>query len=149
ASHELATHLTAAGIQVLDIFPCPENPYTIYQQAHNNGYGNNYRLDETLRLVVVLKDIDTCYLALRQTHQLCRPVPHAFDDYIAAPRDNLYQSLHTTVIHRQRQHLKVRLRTATMNTLSEIGVLAKWLGANRPIRPADIDMAEIDRHVAE
>lgn len=149
ASHELATHLTAAGIQVIDIFPCPENTYTIYQQSYNNGYGNNYRLDETLRLVVVVKDIDTCYLALRQTHQLWRPVPQAFDDYIAAPRDNLYQSLHTTVIHRKRQHLKVRLRTATMNTLSEIGVLARWLGANMPARPADIDMGEIDRHVEE
>lgn len=145
-SRELAAHLTKAGIQIADIKPQPENVYTVYRASAGNGH-RAYKLDDTPRLVVLLKNIDSCYQALGRTHQLWRPVPHTFDDYIAAPRDNLYQSLHTTVNYRQGQRLRIRFRTITMNTLSEIGVLAKWLTVGNPLWSPEIDMPEIDRHV--
>lgn len=133
-SPEIAARLTAAGIQPVDIFLSPENVHTIYRQARQNGnHGTNFSLDDTPRLVVVLRDVSECYLALGEIHQLWRPVPGKFDDYIANPRDNLYQSLHTTVVHSSGRRIKIRFRTVTMNVLSEVGVLARWLRVGRPL----------------
>jgi GTP pyrophosphokinase len=84
-------------------------------------------------LVVLLNDWPSCYLALGHLHQLWKPVPGKFDDYIAVPRDNLYRSLHTTVVHTNGQPIKLRLRTVAMDKVSEIGVLARWLYAGTPL----------------
>lgn len=133
-SPEIAARLTAAGIQPVDIFLSPENVHTIYRQARQNGnHATHFSLDDTPRLVVVLRDVSDCYLALGEIHQLWRPVPGKFDDYIANPRDNLYQSLHTTVVHSSGRRIKIRFRTITMNVLSEVGVLARWLRVGRPL----------------
>lgn len=127
-SPEIAANLTKAGLQVVDILLSPENIHTVYRTARLNGaQGNHFSFDETPRLVVVLNDVADCYLALGQIHQLWRPVPGKFDDYIANPRDNLYRSLHTTVVHSSGRRIKIRFRTAAMNVLSEVGVLARWL----------------------
>lgn len=146
SSRELAAHLTSQGIQIVDIFPSRENPLTGFRGLQRNGGRADLRMDSTMRLVVLLKDIPSCYLALGYTHSLWRPIRNSFDDYIASPLDNLYQSLHTTIIHRK-SRLKVHLRTPTMNTLSEIGILAKWLTIGMPLWSPEIDMREIDRHV--
>jgi GTP pyrophosphokinase len=133
-SPEMAARLTAVGIQPVDIFLSPENIHTVYRQARQNGnHGNHFSLDDTPRLVVVLKDVADCYLALGEIHQLWRPVPGKFDDYIANPRDNLYQSLHTTVVHTSGRRIKIRFRTVTMNVLSEVGVLARWDRVGKPL----------------
>jgi GTP pyrophosphokinase len=76
--------------------------------------------------------VPACYLALGYLHQLWQPIPGHFDDYIAVPRDNLYRSLHTSVIHTNGQHLKLRFRTATMDKVDEIGILARWLYKGTP-----------------
>jgi GTP pyrophosphokinase len=60
-------------------------------------------------------------------------VPGKLDDYIANPRDNLYRSLHTTVVHTSGQHIKLRIRTEAMDKVSVVGVLAKWLYAGTPL----------------
>jgi GTP pyrophosphokinase len=146
-SNELSAYLTGQGVQVMDIFPYPRNIYSIYKDAQPNGHKQHFSIDSILRLVVVLKNPSTCYLALGYTHQLWRPVPQMIDDYIAAPRDNLYKSLHTTVMYRRQQRLKVRFRTVTMNTLSEIGVLAKWLSVGNPLWSPEIDRDEIEAHM--
>jgi len=133
-SPEIAARLTAAGIQPVDIFLSPENVHSIYRQSLQEGrQGSHFSLDDTPRLVVVLRDVSDCYLALGHIHQLWRPVPGKFDDYIANPRDNLYQSLHTTVVHSSGRRVKIRFRTVTMNILSEVGVLARWLRIGRPL----------------
>lgn len=138
-SPEIATHLTAAGLQVVDMLLCPENVHTVYRNARSNGnQGNHFAFDDTPRLVVVLKDESECYLALGKIHQLWRPVPGKFDDYIANPRDNLYRSLHTTVVHSSGKRLKIRFRTAAMNVLSEVGVLARWLHTGLPLWSEEI-----------
>lgn len=146
-SNELSAYLTGQGVRVMDIFPSPRNIYSIYNEAPPNGHKNHYTIDSILRLVVVLKKPVTCYEAMGYTHQLWRPVPQMIDDYIAAPRDNLYKSLHTTVMYRRQQRLKVRFRTVTMNTLSEIGVLAKWLSVGSPKWSPEIDRDEIEAHM--
>lgn len=119
-------------IRVINVSPCPENIYSTYQTAvqRNQPIGD---IDKTLRLVVLLEDRDACYRALGQVHAIWQPVPGTFDDYIARPRDNLYRALHTTVIRPNGQPLKLRFRTVSMNEVSEIGVLARWVYAGTPL----------------
>src|SRR5690606_33392258 len=73
-----------------------------------------------------------------EIHQMWRPVPGTFDDYIATPRDNLYRALHTTVVHHNGQRIKIRFRTVAMNVLSEIGVLARWVRLGMPLWSREI-----------
>ena len=138
-SHQIAERLTQANIPVVDIRLSPENIYTVYQSSRSNGRsGSRYKVDTTLRLAVVLKDIPSCYQALGEIHQMWRPVPGTFDDYIATPRDNLYRALHTTVVHHNGQRIKIRFRTVAMNVLSEIGVLARWVRLGMPLWSREI-----------
>lgn len=118
--------MMAAKLHVCDIHLAPENIYTLYREQQENPSIFQH-LDKTMRLVVLLEDWQACYKALGYLHNLWKPVPGTFDDYIAFPRENLYRSLHTTVVHTDGEHLKLRLRTISMDKVSEVGVLAQWM----------------------
>jgi GTP diphosphokinase / guanosine-3',5'-bis(diphosphate) 3'-diphosphatase len=75
----------------------------------------------------VVKDVPTCYLALGALHGLYKPVPGKFKDYIAIPKPNGYQSLHTTLIGPYGTPVEVQIRTAEMNHVAESGVASHWL----------------------
>lgn len=109
----------------------PENVYNVYQDmvAHAASYRD---IDKTPRLVILLDDPIACYSALGYLHQTWQAVPGSFDDYISVARDNMYRSLHTTVIHSSGQRIKLRLRTMVMDKVSQVGVLARWLYADTP-----------------
>jgi len=130
-AREIILHLQAKGIKVVDIVPSPENVYNIYRTLSARA-ANYDKVDLPLRVVVLVEDEPTCYLALGYVHERWRPVPGKFDDYIAAPRDNLYRALHTTVTLDNSERLKVRLRSVTMDKISNIGVLARWLYTGTP-----------------
>lgn len=131
-SGQIIECLTRANLDVRKVTLAPENVYSVYQDlvAANASYQD---VDKTMRLVILFDDVYSCYLALGHLHQLWRPVPGKFDDYIALPRDNLYRSLHTTVVHSAGHHLKLRLRTVAMDKVSDIGVLARWHYASTPL----------------
>jgi guanosine-3',5'-bis(diphosphate) 3'-pyrophosphohydrolase len=76
---------------------------------------------------IIVKDVPTCYLALGALHGLFKPVPGKFKDYIAIPKANGYQSLHTTLIGPYGTPVEVQLRTAEMNHVAESGVASHWL----------------------
>jgi RelA/SpoT family (p)ppGpp synthetase len=124
--------LTEANVKVVNVLPCPENIYSTFQDLAPDS-ASFEAVDPTLRLVVLLEDIPSCYLALGYAHQKWRPVPEKFDDYIALQRDNLYRALHTTVIYSDGQPLKLRFRTLAMHEVSEVGVLARWVYAGTPL----------------
>lgn len=131
-SAQILDLLLQANINVRKVLYAPENIYTIYQDLCSNGV-SFYELDKTMRLVILLEDWPSCYLAMGHLHQLWQPIPGRFDDYIAVPRDNLYRSLHTSVIHSNGQHLKLRFRTMAMDKVDEIGILSRWLYKGTPM----------------
>jgi GTP pyrophosphokinase len=75
---------------------------------------------------LIVPDVPSCYAALGVIHTTWRPIPGEFDDYIAAPKDNNYQSLHTAVSYDDRRPLEVQIRTTEMHLNAEYGIAAHW-----------------------
>ena len=78
-------------------------------------------------LRILVEDVKDCYTALGVVHAMWRPLPGQFDDYIANPKDNLYQSLHTAVLCTDASPVEIQIRTYEMHRLAEYGVAAHWL----------------------
>ena len=122
---QIEARLREAGLPAREIKMAPENIYTVYLDLVKHGMG--YRdVDRNLRLTVLMEDPIDCYTALGHLHTMWRAVPHRVDDYISVQRENLYQSLHTTVVDDNGQPLKIRVRTVDMERRAQIGVLARW-----------------------
>ena len=75
---------------------------------------------------LIVPDVPSCYAALGVIHTTWRPIPGEFDDYIAAPKDNYYQSLHTAVFYDDKRPLEVQIRTHEMHMNAEYGIAAHW-----------------------
>src|SRR5215216_5298580 len=103
----------------------PKHIYSIYKKMTQKGKPFDLVRDvRAMRLIV--PDIPSCYAALGVIHTHWRPIPGEFDDYIAAPKDNFYQSLHTAVIYDDKRPLEVQIRTAEMHQNAEYGIAAHW-----------------------
>jgi len=90
------------------------------------------RVQDLRGVRVIMEDVVSCYAALGVLHSFWRPMPGEFDDYIAAPKDNFYQSLHTTVIYDDGRLLEVQIRTNEMHQNAELGIAAHWRYRDNP-----------------
>jgi len=100
--------------------------YGIYRKMREKSLSFSQVLD-IYGIRIIVKDAPTCYLALGALHGLYKPVPGKFKDYIAIPKANGYQSLHTTLIGPYGTPVEVQIRTAEMNHIAESGVASHWL----------------------
>ena len=125
-------HITAAISQLMsgagikaEVTGRPKHIYSIYHKMLEKG--KSFDLVRDVRGVrIIVPDVSFCYAALGMIHTHWKPIPGEFDDYIAVPKDNLYQSLHTAVIYDDGRPVEVQIRTHEMDESAEFGIAAHW-----------------------
>jgi GTP pyrophosphokinase len=120
----LRRSLAEAGIEA-DIAGRPKHIYSIWKKMQRKD-GEFSTLYDIRALRVLVSDVAACYAALGIVHSLWPPLPSEFDDYIARPKGNHYQSLHTAVVGPEGKTLEVQIRSHEMHAHAERGVAAHW-----------------------
>jgi len=121
----LHNSLDELGIHRLDVSGRPKHLYGIYQKMQRQQKEFHEIFDvAALRIIVQTKD--ECYRALAVVHDVFRPIPGRFKDYIGLPKPNRYQSLHTVVIGMTGRPVEVQIRTLEMHHIAEYGIAAHW-----------------------
>jgi guanosine-3',5'-bis(diphosphate) 3'-pyrophosphohydrolase len=103
----------------------PKHIYSIHKKMHRKGVPFDMVFD-VRGVRIIVPNIPTCYSTLGVIHTQWRPIPAEFDDYIAAPKDNFYQSLHTAVVFDDGKTLEIQIRTPEMDQGAEFGIASHW-----------------------
>lgn len=121
---EVSSHIEHAGIKA-HIDGRVKHFYSIYKKMQNQ----NKSIDQIYDLFavrIIVDNVRDCYAALGVIHEIYKPIPGRFKDYIAMPKANMYQSLHTTLIGASGQPFEIQIRTYEMHKAAEYGIAAHW-----------------------
>ena len=124
----LQDELERAGVNA-EVTGRPKHIYSIHKKiaSYATQHKDLSEINDLFALRVLVKEVQDCYAALGVLHGLWHPLPGQFDDYIANSKDNLYQSLHSTVLCEDASPVEVQVRTHEMHRVAEYGVAAHWL----------------------
>lgn len=122
----ICQQLSQFGIDENQVLGRQKHLFSIYQKMRRKHLSFSEIMD-IYGFRIVVKDIDTCYRALGAVHNLFKPVPGKFKDYIAIPKANSYQSLHTILFGPGGVPIEIQIRTHDMDNYAEYGIAAHWL----------------------
>jgi guanosine-3',5'-bis(diphosphate) 3'-pyrophosphohydrolase len=134
----LKERLPTAGIEA-DVTGREKHLFSIYKKMLEKHLSFSEVLD-IYGVRVIVKDVQSCYVAMGVLHSLYKPVPGKFKDYIAIPKVNGYQSLHTTLIGPYGIPLEAQIRTEQMHRIAETGVASHWM-----YKSTDADLSEVQQ----
>ena len=127
AANSLAEKLQNEGINA-DVKGRSKHLFSTYRKilAYEKENKSIDEINDLFAIRVVVQDVKDCYIALGSIHNLWPPIGGQFDDYIARPKDNMYRSIHTTVIGDENYQIEIQIRTSEMDQYAEYGVAAHW-----------------------
>ena len=125
--NQINNHLNMFNIKA-EVTGRPKNLYSVYNKLQRyKQIGRNFSdIEDLIAIRVVVKRKEDCYIVLGKIHDLWRPIAGSFDDYIASPKENYYQSLHTVVMNESNQKIEFQIRSEKMHNFAEQGVASHW-----------------------